>query len=238
MSGILEMQNPDGTVNNFDYQGFRLLLEPTSPVDQHIISHRVWEQLQLDYLFDLTAENNRHEECIFLDVGSYFRLYSLHAVRAGLFSKMFSFEPDHYSFGQLKGNIFLNKLERSIVARCEAASDHTHEGHLWEGRNHPCGNRAGAGLRSDPPSDTTHVECFALDDLFNFSNQSLVIKLDVEGHECEALSGMKRLLISNLVALQVEAFEGTKNFAFKLAEKLKLRHIKIRHFDHYFVNLK
>jgi len=235
MSGSLEMQNPDSTLSIFDYQDFRLLLETTLPVDQHIISHRVWEQLQLDYLSDLTAENNRHEERIFIDIGSDLSLYSSHAARAGIFSKIFSFEPDHCSFEQLQGNIFLNKLERSIVARCEAVSDHTHEGHLLEGRNCPCGNRAGASLRSAPSSDTTHVECFGLD-LFDFSNQSLVIKLDIKGHECEALTVMKRLLLSNLVTLQVEALEGTKICLLGLAEKLKLRHIETRHVNHYFWN--
>jgi len=228
----------DQRVGIFDYRELRLLLDPTSFVDQHIILHGVWEPAQLNYLFDLVMKYDGQKRRTFLDIGAYFGLYSLLAAKTGLFSEIFAFEADRYTFGQLHGNIFLNKFERSVFAKCAAISDHSYEGNFWESRYHPDGNRGGVGLAVGPSGETTRVQCLALDEVFDFSDRSLVIKVDVEGHEIQALSGMKRLLSENSVPLQVEAYEASQKSLFELAEHLKLRHINTIDVDHYFVNWK
>lgn len=232
------LQDQDRRVGIFDYRELRLLLDPTSFVDQQIILYGAWEPAQLNYLFELVMEYDRQEKRTFLDIGAYFGLYSLLAAKTGLFSEIFAFEADRYTFGQLQGNIFLNKFERSIFARCAAISDHSYEGNFWESRYHPEGNRGGVGLAFAPSSETTRVQCLALDEVLDFSDRSLVIKVDVEGHEIHALSGMKRLLSENSVTLQVEAYEASQKPLFELAEKLKLRHLNTIDVDHYFVNWK
>jgi hypothetical protein len=44
-----------------------------------------------------------------------------------------------------------------------------------------------------------------LDDVFaDVAGRSIVVKMDIEGHEAKALAGMKKLLSNNRIWLQVE----------------------------------
>jgi FkbM family methyltransferase len=238
MERDLPSQEEDTRVKIFDHRDLRLLLDPTSFVDRQIILFGAWEPAQLTYLFELISERSEYDNRIFLDIGSYFGLYSLLAAKSKQFSEIFAFEADRYTFGQLHGNIFLNKFERSIVASCVAVSDKSYEGNFWESRYHPEGNRGGVGLASSPSRETTHVQCLALDEVFDFVDRDIVIKIDVEGHEIQALSGMKRLLSEISITLQVEAYEPSQQALFELAVELNLKHLKTVDVDHYFVNWK
>jgi FkbM family methyltransferase len=238
MSFDLNDSNEDKRIAIFEHRDLRLLLDPTSFVDRQIIVHDAWEPTQLQYLFQLISEHGQDNNRTFIDVGAYFGLYSLLAAQSGFFSEIFSFEADRYTYGQLQGNIFLNKFERLILATHAAVSDNSYEGIFWEGRYHPDNNRAGVGLASHETSETTRVQCLALDRVFHFAGRDIVIKIDVEGHELQALTGMKRILSENSITLQVEAYEPRQQSLFEFAASLGLRHLRTIDVDHYFANWK
>lgn len=69
------------------------------------------------------------------------------------------------------------------------------------------------------------------DEVLNFKEDNLAIKIDVEGHELNVLKGIQNLLKSDKCIIQIEIFE--KNFSsinsyllehnFILVDKVKLR---------------
>ena len=74
--------------------------------------------------------------------------------------------------------------------------------------------------------DTNHVfigEFKVGDKYINLKNKNLAIKIDIEGHELNALQGLQKTLISNKCILQIEIFQKNfkkvNNFLFSLGFK-------------------
>lgn len=190
--------------------GLRLLLDQTNVIDQEVLIKGAWEQAQLDYLFALAADQRRRQGsgAVFIDVGAHWGLYALEACRSGMFVETVAVEPDPTNFAQLQANLFLNGCENSIRTLQVAATDHERTFGLSVGTPR---NRGGTTVVD--VGQPHHATCrgVRLDGLLDFPGKLLVIKIDVEGHEREAVRGLGRLLASNRCVLQVEAWsEGAE----------------------------
>jgi len=83
------------------------------------------------------------------------------------------------------------------------------------------------------------IECRIIDEL-NIQDVCYV-KIDIEGHEYEALLGMKQLLIRDHPTLMIEIHDSciTKNFTFSLLEELGYKtHYRLSHCDYIFPKFK
>ena len=129
-----------------DRQGLTLLLDRGSIVDRALIDSDAWEREQLDYLFHLARRAGRIGSMTFVDVGAYFGLYSLLALRTGLFDRIHAFEADRDNFAQLQANLLLNDATHAITAANMAVTDTTGTIRFRDSRTHPDGNRAGVGI--------------------------------------------------------------------------------------------
>ena len=82
------------------------------------------------------------------------------------------------------------------------------------------------------------VKTSRLDSIIDIKNQVLGIKIDVEGHELDVISGMKEVLKNNTCILQIESFADNLSNLEAYMEELGYLKLKTIHADHYFTNKK
>jgi FkbM family methyltransferase len=222
--------------------GLRLLLDQENVVDRQIFVSGSWEKELVDTLFGLVREErSRHGgEAVFLDLGAHWGFYALLAHKSGLFDRVVAFEPDPTNYAQLQANLFLNGAEAAIEARQLAVSDGERTfGLALRSR----GNRGATRLVENRQAGAVTCRAVRVDGQFDFCGKLLVVKIDVEGHELEAIEGMVGLLAKNRCIIQVEVWsDPEEEMPRRLAilEPLFARHgIRWVHTiigDHFFVS--
>lgn len=126
-----------------------------------------------------------------LDVGAHFGYYSLIAAqRAGLAGRIVAFEPDPGNFRMIKRNMELVPFQ-TITPILKAISNTSGVVPFQLAENSDCNSFYEHPLF--PKRGTIQVECATADEFFAGGVVD-VIKLDVEGHECKALDGMRGLI--------------------------------------------
>ena len=219
-----------------DRQGLTLLLDRGSIVDRALIDSDAWEREQLDYLFHLARRAGRIGSMTFVDVGAYFGLYSLLALRTGLFDRIHAFEADRDNFAQLQANLLLNDATHAITAANMAVTDTTGTIRFRDSRTHPDGNRAGVGILASG-ADSYPAPATTIDAALPATGPVIVMKIDVEGHEARVLKGMERTLRNNRVVMQVEIYEAQNDVSLAEIARLGLRRLNTIYPDHYFTNM-
>ncbi|WP_287833697.1 FkbM family methyltransferase [Acidiphilium sp.] len=219
-----------------DRQGLTLLLDRGSIVDRALIDSDAWEREQLDYLFHLARRAGRIGSMMFVDVGAYFGLYSLLALRTGLFDRIHAFEADRDNFAQLQANLLLNDATHAITAANIAVTDTTGTIRFRDSRTHPDGNRAGVGILASG-ADSYPAPATSIDAALSATGAVIVMKIDVEGHEARVLKGMERTLRNNRVIMQVEIYEAQNDVSLAEIARLGLRRLNTIYPDHYFTNM-
>ena len=170
---------------------------------------------------------------VFLDVGSYWGLYSLIAAQNGI-KEIHAFEADLNNFAHLQTQVFLNNLRETVTVRNVAVSDKVGVLRYRPSQSIVGGNRGGAGISE---AGDVVVPASPVDDLVQFEGRVIFVKMDVEGHEPQALSGMKRLIANNKVFMQVEAYEATQAKTIAMAQELGLTFVRRIEVDSYFTNV-
>jgi FkbM family methyltransferase len=194
-------------IDFYEYQGLRLLLDRASLLDRVIIEQGSWEFDQTNFLTSFMQKLIGRPSGVFLDIGAYWGLYSLLAMRAGV-EHIYAFEPDRHNFAQLCAQIFLNNASSLITPVNKAVSDSSGEVQFWDSRNHPGGNRAGVCIvGKDFSRPTYRVDSISIDQYLELRDATVLIKLDVEGHEDKALRGMEKTISRNKIILQIELFD-------------------------------
>lgn len=232
------VQAPPRPVDIHDKLGLILLLDESSLVDKTVIAQGTWEEEQLSYMSDLMGRFRGREKTAFLDIGSYWGLYSLVAARLGVFGQQYAFEADRTNFSQLQANLFLNKLARTVTSHNCAVSDSPGTLRFWDSQSHPDGNRAGVGVIGATEDLASYpVQAVRIDDVIDISGGHLLMKIDVEGHEEYVLRGMDRILAENKVVMQIEVFDLHHENVFAEVERLGLRQFHSIYPDYYLTNM-
>jgi FkbM family methyltransferase len=190
--------------------GLRLLLNYANYVDRQLIIHEPYEAAQLDHLL---GEADRQPFDLFIDIGANFGLYALLLAHTGRFADLLAFEPDPRNFRQLVTNLALNGMSGRVHAFACGLSDRDTRIDFLQAHERSTGmsrisNTAPAGTR---PGSYTHsfVPVIRLDDHFGWRGSRIMIKIDVEGHECRVISGMQQLLGENNCLLQIEMLDSS-----------------------------
>lgn len=194
-------------VNRMDLS---LFLDPSSLVDRAIIDIGSWDKDHLEYMIQNAFKYaNSSRDLVFLDIGSYFGLYSMVMARTNLFGKVMAFEADALNFRQLCANLLVNDPLCCIEPRFIAVSDGPGEAMFESSLFHPDGNRGGVGVNEEgarTDHDKTIVATNAIDNLAPLDGKKVFAKIDVEGHEIKVLQGMLEMIAKNKVFLQIETF--------------------------------
>lgn len=231
--------NSKKAVDLYERHGFTFVLDRSSLVDRTMIETSQWEPGQVDYFTRLMEHFRGSTDTVFLDIGSYWGLYSFLAVKSRIFEKIYAFEADPNNFAQLQGNVFLNRAASEITAFNKAVSKEPGFLHVWNSMTHTDGNRGGVGIvAEDFPHPTSRIESVTLDGFLGLKNRNIVIKIDVEGHELEVLSGMEQTVRDNRIIMQVEIYPAQQAAVFPLIEqRLGLRRINQVEYDFYYTNI-
>lgn len=132
-----------------------------------------------------------------LDVGANIGLFTLQfAQQVGPAGRVYAFEPGPLSFGLLQANVALNHY-RNVVTEHAAVTSFSGETELLVCRTGESDNRIAGYADRGVDREAMPVKCFALDDYFDRGRRIDLIKLDIQGAEMAALSGMQRIVTEN-----------------------------------------
>jgi FkbM family methyltransferase len=186
-----------------------LLLDRENAIDWQLMLSGEWERPHLNKLLDLARERLPYSKkgAIFLDIGAHWGLYALKALQSGMFEQVVAFEPDPQNYAQLQANLFLNAAETGIRAMQLAATDRDRAFSLFQRNPH---NRGATRVIDAAGEGTASVRGLAVDGVIDASDALLVIKIDVESHELETISGMTMLLAKNKFVMQIEIWDTPK----------------------------
>jgi len=205
------------------------LIDMRNRIDRRIDAFSEYEKHQIDFLFTLLKENNC--SC-FIDIGSHWGYYSMLFAKEKFFddASILAFEPDKVNKYQLYANLFLNKLQDRITVY-----DYALSGEDGESRFHHF-NENNRGKSHITNNGESIVQTRKLDSLINTKNEVIGIKIDVEGHELDVISGMTELLKNNRCILQIESFSDLYPDLLSKMTELGYSNISNIGSDHYFSN--
>ena len=203
-----------------NHRNLKLEINMEDSFDRVFLFKGYWEDKQINYLIDY-AKKNKVE--VFIDVGSNSGLYSLIFSKNISLIKVLSYEPIFETYEKQHRNISLNNLEKNIKVYNYGLSD-TNKKVFFKTKTSY--NYDQSSTYKVSPDGDTEGDVKIFDEYNNIINKKLIIKIDIEGHELEALKGMLKTFKKNSILLQVEIFPEnytkvnnfliTKGFNFKM----------------------
>lgn len=206
------------------------LLDMKNRIDRTIDAFSAYEKRQTDYLFPQLKKNN----CTcFIDIGAHWGHYSMLFASEPCFdqAQIHAFEPDKINRYQFYANLFMNKLQERIIVHEYAISSEESELKFHHSEEN---NRGKSHITND---GEIIVKAKKLDSLITVTNEMIGIKIDIEGHEIEAISGMTELLKQNRCILQIESFTQTLPELITIMSELGYSNIYDIDSDHFFSNI-
>jgi len=190
---------------------------------------REYEKKRMDQLHIFSKKINSE---ILIDVGANIGFYTI--LSSNRFEQVYSFEPNERNFKVLKKNIEKNKLKNIKILNFGLGekeevligSSNT-KGELFQ--------TSGFAIDKDNKKGE-RVIVKKGDDVLQFKNKILTIKIDVEGFEFFVLKGLKSNLINNSCVLQIEIWEKNNVEVYRFLESLGYKMISSIDGDTYFSN--
>lgn len=188
----------------FERRGARWELDPKDWLDRKLIADLPYEKKQLARFLPMAEAAGVSR---FFDIGANWGLYAVLAARALPNLAIDCFEPVAATRRRLDRNLALNDLTDRVTVHQVACSDSAGEAEIAVSPDSLCISSLSASAeeteaRHLAPAETVRLARF--DDLFALGGERLLFKVDVEGHEVAALTGMARTLRENACFLQVE----------------------------------
>ena len=142
-----------------------------------------------------------------LDIGANIGVYSIYCSSLPSIETIWAFEPAPAAFDQLVENIKLQDQGQKIQAQKIAASDSAGSVAFRIVSEMSGANRI---ITHADQGQQILVQSERIDALISLQGRSVAVKIDVEGHEPNVLSGMRNLLIQNDCYLQIECLDSEK----------------------------
>jgi FkbM family methyltransferase len=187
-----------------DYLGADFLVRLDDGIGREL-AFRDFERDRIEHFMGLCT---RLRPDVFVDLGANVGTYTCILVRSGLVPRAIAFEPDPRNAIRLRANLLINGiLDRVDVFQMAVGRA---PARLWLEPG-PDGNFTNARLAGpDAPAtgEGQLVDVVRLDDAVPIAGTTIAIKIDIEGHECEALAGMERVLAGNRGVVQIETYDN------------------------------
>jgi FkbM family methyltransferase len=173
----------------------------------------------------------------FIDVGANIGVYSVLMSQVESIREIHAFEPTPGTFRELVKNVEMNGLGGRITAHQKALSDSAKSVRFGIVNPLSGANSIVSTSIHSRFEDEVHVAAVKLDDYLPLKDKRLCLKIDVEGHEREALSGMSSILSDNPVVLQIEDYASNADDLPRVLGQLGLHSLCRVGPDRYFSNL-
>ena len=214
-----------------------LLLNPKNSVDREIYLKDNYEKDQISFL---EKEIDNNDINIFIDIGAHMGFYSINFSKKKI--RIYSFEPIKNNYDQFKENILINKINNIVSFNC-ALSNKKSAIQMWVPNKD---KTAGFAIYNEKDEALKKYKKHHIyseysksdlgDNLLNFKNNKIAIKIDVERHEEEVLLGLTELLKTNRIIIQIEIFDERKEKIFEILNDRNYFLIKSIGKDYFFKN--
>ena len=211
-------------VIKFKLHDIYLELNIRDSIDREIFFNGYYEEEQIKFLTNFIKKYNVPH---FIDVGANIGVYSLRLSKQFPRLEVFAVEPHKHAFSRLENNIKINNLKKNITTFNCALSNTDGNARLSSNRRFNTNQSGGAKISEE---GNLLIAQKLGDDLFNFLNQTVAIKIDVEGFEINVLKGLNNFFSNNNICLQIEIFE--QNFL-QVSQYLKNLNFKLIHSDNF-----
>ena len=188
-----------------------------------------YEKKRMDQLFQYSKKNNSNT---FIDVGANIGFYSI--LFSDKFSRVYSFEPNERNFLVLNKNINKNQLTNietfnfGLGDQKETLKGHSNtKGELFQTSGFAVSKSSNVGA---------DVLIKKGDDVLQFNNENITLKIDVEGFELFVLKGLEKTLINNCCIIQIEIWEKNNEDVQKFLKLLNYEMMCSIDGDTYFSN--
>jgi FkbM family methyltransferase len=226
--GTQNLESGDINVN-----GFYFKTHPNDTVISDSLRQGIlFEKFYLSFLKQFINPNKN-----VLDIGANIGVHSVIYSNYLTSGKVYSFEPQKVVYDILLANLNKNKCHNVIPLNIGVSNSNTQ---LFMAVDYDSKeNQGGFAIceKSEGVNGIT-IECRRIDD-HNISNVGYV-KIDVEGHEYEALLGMKELMKRDkpFLFIEIHEFSPTKNAVFQLIEDFGYtQYMKMSHCDYLFMGV-
>lgn len=176
--------------------GARFLFDWRHSLDKKV-ALELYEHGQINYLISVAGKIKSE---MFLDIGSHAALYSIVMKTRFPGLEVHAFEPDRTNLCQLYANLFVNRLQGRINVHEHGISDI--EGTVSFDASDETSSR---GTRRISATGKSAIQVKPLDAVLQHTHRVVVVKIDVEGHECNVIDGARTFLTSNRCFLQIES---------------------------------
>lgn len=204
------MRHVGGFEVGSDDDGNTFLLDLGNYIDSRMFLEGCYERAGVELLNDYV---DRYDCRWAIDVGANIGAYTIPLAKNPKLVEVHAFEPDPRNHAQLWANVFLNDVSEKVSVHDVALSSISADAALHVSRTPRRfdSGKLNTGTASLVMNDRRHDESVAvrterLDDVLDIEGESVVVKIDVEGHELEVLKGMERILAKDRCVIQVEAF--------------------------------
>ena len=215
-----------------------IYLNLKNPIDREIYLKNSYEEKQINYLLDIIKKEKIK---IFYDIGAYMGYYSL---QVSNLENVYinSVEPIKSNYEHLKINIESNNIKNIKLYNVALSNENTNK-EMWVSNKNKTGgfaiyNKNDEELKKYNVNKNykTIVKTIKGDDLFKTIGSTIALKIDVERHEKELISGVKSLLFNNKAVIQIEIFEKRKKEIMELLNSIKFIKFYSIGKDYYFKN--
>jgi FkbM family methyltransferase len=215
-------------------QGARFVVDPSDFIDRCIAHFGMWEEAQLE---DLAGLARRHRIDVFLDIGANSGFYSVMFAVKNLAERIIAFEPDPGNYARLMANLKANDLAGRVEAVPFAIGDADSEVTLFEGARYNRGESTIVVPEQTPQEVKFLVRQQRFDDAYAIAGKTLIVKMDVEGYEFQALAGMERTLGGNACYMQIEHYGDRHEELKARMAGLGYRYLHTHDIDLFFTNM-